>query len=256
MSRVTVVTGAGAGIGRSLARAFAEQGDTVVLAARRVDKLEETARWIQSQGGDALVVPTDVTDQGSVSALADTVGGRLGRVDVVVNNSGIGGPAAALTQVDEQDWLATFDVNVHGVFRVTRAFLPAMIEAGGGSIVTIGSISGKRPVPERAAYTTTKMALVGFTRTLAHEVGRHGIRVNLISPGFVEGPRLDWVVAQQAQGRGIPEEEVRREMRHLSPLRRLTGADDVAAAAVYLASAGAAAITGVDLNVDSGVTMY
>jgi NAD(P)-dependent dehydrogenase (short-subunit alcohol dehydrogenase family) len=256
MSRVTVVTGAGGGIGRSLAQAFAAQGDSVILAARRVEKLEETAGLIEAAGGGAVVVPTDVSRGESVDSLAETVLSRFGKVDVVVNNSGVVGPTQPLWEVDPEQWGAAFDVNVHGVFLVSRAFLPAMIEARSGSVIVIGSISGKRPALGRSAYATTKMALVGLTRTLAEEAGPYGIRVNLISPGFVEGPRIDRVVAYQAAARGMPEEAVRQEMKDLSPLRRLNQAEDVAAAAVYLASPEAVAITGVDLNVNSGVVMY
>lgn len=256
MSRVTVVTGAGRGIGRKLAEAFAREGDTVVLAARGVEGLEETARLVEEGGGRAQVVPTDVSDPDSVAELARAVLDTQGTVDIVVNNSGVGGPTAPLWEVDLDEWEATFAVNVTGVFLVSRAFLPAMIGAGSGSVIVIGSISGKRPLSGRSAYTTTKMALVGLTRTLAHEAGPHGIRVNLISPGFVEGPRIDWVIAHQAEARGLSEETVRKEMESLSPLGRLTRAEEVAAAAVYLASDEASALTGVDLNVNSGVVMY
>jgi len=256
MSRVTVVTGAGGGIGRALALAFAAEGDTVVLAARRVGLLEETAALIRDVGGSSLVVPTDVTDLDSVTALAGEVVKELGGVDVLINNSGVGGPSAPLWEVDPAEWRATFDVNVDGVFLVSRAFLPVMIEAGSGSVIVIGSISGKRALVGRSAYTSTKMALVGFTRTLAQEAGPHGIRVNLISPGFVEGPRIDWVISRQAEARDVSEDKVRREMEDMSPLGKLTSAEQVAAAAVYLSSSAAAAITGIDLNVNSGVVMY
>lgn len=256
MSRVCVVTGAGGGIGRAIATAFAAGGDTIVLAARRQEMLEETAAIIASSAGTAVVHPTDVTDQESISDLARRVAEEFGPVDILVNNSGVGGPSAPLWEVEPDEWRATFAVNVDGVFLVTRAFLPDMIEARRGSVIVIGSISGKRPLYGRTAYTSTKLALVGLVRSLAHEVGPHGIRVNLISPGFVEGPRIDWVIARQAEARGLPEVEVRAEMEAMSPLGRMTRAEDVAAAAVYLASDGAAALTGVDLNVNAGVVMY
>lgn len=254
--RVTVVTGAGRGIGRTLATSFAAQGDTVVLAARHRAALEETAGMVAAAGGEPLVVPTDVTDARSVDALASTVAERLGAADVVVNNSGIGGPSGRLWELDAAEWRETFAVNVHGVFLVSRALLPAMISRGSGAVIVIGSISGKRPLFGRSAYTSTKMALVGLTRTLALEAGPHGVRVNLISPGFVAGPRLDWVISAQAEARGVPEEEVRGEMAKQAALGRLTEAADVADAAVFLASDGARAITGADLNVNSGVVMY
>ena len=142
------------------------------------------------------------------------------------------------------------------MFLATKALLPQMIELGSGSVTVIGSISGKRPLWGRSAYTTSKMALIGLVRTLALEAGPHGVRVNLISPGFVAGSRLDWVIQRQAAGRGLTDAAVRAEFESESPLGRLTEARDVGAACVFLASDGAAAITGADLNVNSGVVMY
>jgi NAD(P)-dependent dehydrogenase (short-subunit alcohol dehydrogenase family) len=131
-----------------------------------------------------------------------------------------------------------------------------MIEQGSGSVIIIGSISGKRPLYGRSAYTSTKTALIGMTRTLALEAGSHGVRVNLISPGFVAGPRIDWVMEAQASTRGLTADDVRAEFESESPLGRLTQPEDVAQAAVFLASDGAAGITGADLNVASGAVMY
>lgn len=255
-ARVAVVTGASQGIGRSIATAFAAQGDIVVLAARNVAGLEETATLVAEAGGEPTVIPCDVTDETSVAALASAVIERHGKIDVLVNNSGIGGPSGRLWELDPADWDATFSVNVTGVFLVSRAVLPAMIERGSGSVIVIGSISGKRPLFGRSAYGTTKMALVGLTRTLAVEAGEHGVRVNLISPGFVAGPRLDWVIDAQAEARAIPVEAVRAEFAAESPLNRLTEAQDVADVAVFLASDASGAITGADVNVNSGAVMY
>jgi len=143
-----------------------------------------------------------------------------------------------------------------GVFLMSREFLPAMIEQGEGSVIIIGSITGKRPLWGRTPYASTKAALIGLTRTLALEAGVHGVRVNLISPGFVAGPRLDWVIKSQAEGRGIAEEAVQAEMEAESALNRLTQPEDIARAAVFLASDEAAGLTGADLNVNSGAVMY
>lgn len=254
--RVTVVTGASQGIGRVIATSFGERGDVVVLAARNMAHLEETAGMVAAVGGLALVVETDVTDPDSLAGLRDLVMGEFGRIDVVVANSGIGGPSGVLWELDPEEWDATFDVNVKGVFLTARALIPPMIERASGSIVVIGSISGKRPLFGRTAYTATKAALVGLTRTLALETGPHGIRVNLISPGFVAGPRIEWVITAQANARGVDESTVRAEFESESPLGRLTRPEDVAAAAVYLVSEGAAGITGADINVNAGVVMY
>lgn len=254
--RVTVVTGASQGIGREIALAFAARGDVVVLAARNVDGLNSTAMVVGEAGGGSLVVETDVTSSDSIQQMVETVINRHGRIDVLVNNSGVGGPSGTLWEVDPDEWRATFEVNVFGVFLTTRAVLPVMIDQRSGSVVIIGSISGKRPLLGRSAYTSTKTALIGLTRTLAVEAGRHGVRVNLISPGFVSGPRLDWVMAAQAEARGIGVEEVQSEFEAESALGRLTGPKDVAQAAVFLASDAAGGITGADLNVNSGVVMY
>ena len=254
--RVTVVTGASQGIGRSIAAAFARQGDAVVLAARNTDNLEDTAEQVTALGGDPLVVATDVTSEESVASMVEQVIHRHGRIDVLVNNSGVGGPSGRLWEIEPADWRSTFDVNVFGVFLVTRAVLPAMVRRQSGSVIIIGSISGKRPLFGRTSYSATKTALIGLTRTLAAETGPEGIRVNLVSPGFVAGPRLDWVMNAQADARGTTAAEVRTEFEAESPLGRLTEPDDVADTAVFLASPEARAITGADVNVNSGVVMY
>jgi len=254
--RVSIVTGASQGIGREIALALAERGDTVVLAARDASRLAEVSEEIDRAGGECLVARTDVTDLGSVEAMAAAAVDRFGRIDVVVANSGVGGPSGVLWELDPKEWQHTFDVNVTGVFHTARATIPAMIAGGGGALVMIGSISGKRPLYGRTAYTASKLALVGLARTLALETGPHGIRVNLISPGFVEGPRIDWVIRAQAQARGLTEDAVRAEFEGLSPLGRLTSARDVAEAVLFLTSERASALTGVDLNVNAGVVMY
>jgi NAD(P)-dependent dehydrogenase (short-subunit alcohol dehydrogenase family) len=254
--RVTLITGASQGIGRVMAVSFAAAGDDLVLAARSEAGLEETAAMARSEGADVLVAPVDITDPQRVGHLAEAVFERFGRVDVLVNNSGIGGPSGPLWELDLDQWRQTFAVNVDGVFLVSRAFLPQMIERGRGSVIIIGSITGKRPLWGRTPYAASKTALIGLTRTLAIEAGHHGVRVNLISPGFVAGPRLDWVIEAQADGRGISVEEARAEMEEESALLRLTQPDDVARAALFLASDDSLAVTGADLNVNSGVVMY
>lgn len=253
---VAVVTGAGRGIGRAIALALARAGADLVLAARSGDALEEVGAEVEAIGRSALVVPMDLRDHHSVRALAEQSLERFGHIDTLVNNSGVAGPSAPAWEVELADWEATFAVNVTGVFLCCQAFLPAMIERGKGSIVNIGSITGKRPLLNRSPYAASKLALVGFTRTLATEVGPHGIRVNLISPGAVEGDRIQWVFEKQAESRGVGVEEVRGDYEGESPLRRLVDADDVANATVFLASDAAAAITGEDLNVNTGIVMY
>ena len=254
--RVVLITGASQGIGRVIASSFASGGDAVVLAARNRPNLDTLAAEIERSGGVATVVETDVTDQSSIEHTVTATIEAHGRLDVVVANSGVGGPSGLLWEIDPAEWDQTFDVNVRGVFLTARAALPVMIERGVGSIVVVGSISGKRPLFGRTAYTSSKAALIGLVRTLAHEAGPLGVRVNLVSPGFVAGPRLDWVIDAQAAARGIDSADVRREFESESPLARLTTAQDVSDTIIYLASNRAAAITGADVNVNSGVVMY
>lgn len=254
--RVTVVTGASQGIGEVIATAFGAAGDAVVLAARNTDNLERVADEISQAGGEALVVATDVTDPASVEYTMAKAMEVFGKIDVVVANSGVGGPSGVLWELDPDEWDAAFEVNVKGVFLTVRGAMPRMIHSGSGSIVVIGSISGKRPLFGRTAYTSTKAALIGLVRTLAIEAGPHNVRANLISPGFVEGPRIDWVIGAQAKARGVTPATVRREFEAESPLGRLTSAQAIADAALFLASSQAASITGADLNVNSGVVMY
>lgn len=254
--RMALVTGAGYGMGRAIALRLAQAGARVVLAARSADALASTAAEIESNGGAAMVVPTDVGDPAQVDHLVATVSANLGQIDVLVNNSGIAGPVGELWRIEPQDWEETFRVNVTGTFLVCRAFLPAMLERGEGSIVMIGSATGKRPMTERTPYAASKLALVGLVRSLAWEVGPCGIRVNLISPGPVEGERIDMLMEKQAAARGTTVAEIRPEFVSAAALNRLTSPGEVADAVLFLASDRARAITGQDLNVSSGWVMH
>lgn len=257
--RVVIVTGAGKGIGRAISLRLGAAGAHVVLAARDITALTETATALGDQPGRVgrhLVLPVDLSQPDSVVALADSAERHFGRIDILVNNSGIGGNSAPLWEVELTDWDQTLAVNLTGAFLACRAVLPAMLRQGSGSIVLIGSMTGKRPLLHRSPYASSKLGLVGLCRTLALDAAPHGIRVNLVSPGFVEGPRLDWVVEQQALAKAIPVDRARHEMAGASPLRRFTPAEDVAEAVLFLASDRAHSITGEDLNVSAGLVMY
>jgi NAD(P)-dependent dehydrogenase (short-subunit alcohol dehydrogenase family) len=249
---VALVTGAGQGVGRAIALRLAADGASLVLTGRTPGTLEETRGLIARAGAPATVRPVDVGDPDAVAALAEATG----PVDVLVNNSGVAGPTKPLWELTPQEWEATLRVNVTGVFLMCRAFLPAMIERRSGSVVVIGSMTGKRPLPGRTPYASSKTALIGLVRTLAHEAGPHGVRVNLVSPGPIGGPRLEAVAAAQARARGIGADEVLEAMRAESPMARITAAEDVADAVAFLASRAAKGITGEDLNVSSGVVMH
>ena len=253
---VAVVTGAGTGIGREISLRLAAEGADVVLTGRSTDAMEEVAGQVRAQGRRALAVAMDLRDPASIEAAARTAEKEFGRVDVLVNNSGVGGPSKPLWEMGVEEWEDTFRVNVTGTMLACKAFLPGMIARRSGSVVVIGSVTGKRPLVNRTPYAASKTALIGLVRTLAWEVGPHGIRVNLVSPGGVEGERINWVLEQQAKARGISVEEARADFAEGSPLKRLVRAGDVADTVAYLASPRAASITGDDINVSAGLAMY
>jgi NAD(P)-dependent dehydrogenase (short-subunit alcohol dehydrogenase family) len=253
---VAVVTGAGRGIGREIALALAGAGADVVLAGRDPSTLEATAEVAAGAGAATLTVRTDVTSEDDVEALGRASLDRFGVVDALITNSGVGGPSGPLWELDREAWDETFAVNVTGVFLTARAFLPSMLARGRGSIVVIGSMTGKRPLWGRTPYAASKLALVGLVRTLAVEAAPSGVRVNLVSPGPVAGERMDWVFLAQAEGRGISVEEAREEMVAQIPVGRLIEPREVADAVVSLTLGSLSAVTGTDLNVSGGMVMY
>jgi NAD(P)-dependent dehydrogenase (short-subunit alcohol dehydrogenase family) len=252
---VAVVTGGNRGIGRAIAVALAADGFAVAVTARDADTLADTVAAIEADGGTALAVPCDVRDEESVIAMARDVA-DLGRVHTVVANAGIAGPTAPLHEIQLAEWRNCLATDLDGVFLTFRAFVPAMIESGAGSLVAISSMTGKRPLHGRTPYAAAKMGVIGLVRTLAVELGPHGIRVNAVCPGAVAGPRIDDVIRRQAATRGITEDEALLAFTGASPLARLVKANEVATACAYLASDAAASITGEDLNVSAGVVMY
>jgi NAD(P)-dependent dehydrogenase (short-subunit alcohol dehydrogenase family) len=254
--KTAVVTGGGRGIGRAIALRCAEEGADVALAARSGEQLEEVAGLIGGLGRRAVVVVTDLRDPDQVDNLAATVAAELGGVDLLVNNSGVAGPMDVLWEIEPDAWRETIDVNLNGTFLCCRAFLPGMISRRSGSVIVIGSATGKRPLHGRTPYAASKLALVGLVRTLAWEVGEYGIRANLISPGPVEGERLTRVIEGQAKTKGLTVEEAAGELAAGSPLQRFIPADDIAEAVVFLASDAGSSVTGEDLNVSAGLVMH
>ena len=250
-----MVTGANRGIGRAITVAFAAAGFAVAASARDPASLADTVLEAERVGRTPVPVACDVRDEDSVAALAERAE-RIGPVRAVVANAGVAGPTAPLHEITLADWRETIAADLDGVFLTFRAFIPAMIGRRAGRLIAISSMTGKRPLPGRTPYAAAKMGVIGLVRTLAAELGPHGIAVNAVCPGFVAGPRIEEVLRRQAAVRGITEEAARAEADSLSPLRRMVRPEEVAAACVYLASDGAAAITGEDLNVTAGVVMY
>ncbi|MDE0141864.1 MAG: SDR family oxidoreductase [Caldilineaceae bacterium] len=240
------VSAAAAGIGRAIADRFLQAGAFVCLC-----DVDETALNRLEGSSDGLRgVRADVADPAQMETAFQEVVQVLGGLDVLVNNAGISGPTANTECITPADWQRTIDVNLNGAFYCSRLAIPLLKASGGGSIINIGSTAGLHGYPLRAPYAASKWALVGFTKTLAMELGPFGIRVNAVCPGSVQGPRIEGVYAAKAAARGLSVEEIRDAFRQKSSLRTLIDADDVAETVLFLCSAGGARIAGQVLAVD------
>jgi NAD(P)-dependent dehydrogenase (short-subunit alcohol dehydrogenase family) len=244
--RTAVVTGAGNGLGRAIAARLAAEGARVVLTGRDRGKLKAAATEIDA---DTRVETVDTSSPDSVTQLAAALADE--DVSILVNNAGIAGPVAPLWEIDPADWEEVFAINVRGMYLMCRAFLPAMIGRGKGDIINLASVSGKRPLARRTPYTASKMAVIGLTTTLAHEVGPLGVNVNTLSPGPVAGPRMDRNFALEAARLGTTPEAAEHEFVSRSALRRMVTEDEVAAAAVAMLRMPG--LCGADIDLSAGM---
>lgn len=244
--KVALVTGAASGIGAAIARVFARAGAHVFVADRDEVGAAATVESIRQEQGRAEPVALDVTREQHCEAAGQTVHEQCGRLDVLVNNAGIG-HVGTLLQTTGEDMDRIYAVNVRGMFNVTKVFLPAMIERRSGVIINLSSIGGIVGVRDRLAYTTSKFAVVGFTKAIALDHALHGIRCNCICPGRVETP---FVKARLAE---YPDpESAYREMASTQAVGRMARPDEIAAAALYLASDESAFVTGTGFVIDGG----
>jgi 3-oxoacyl-[acyl-carrier protein] reductase len=246
-NHIAVVTGAGSGIGRAIAAGYAREGARVVLLDVNADAAAEAASEIRDAGGKAGSFALDVTTREDCVALAKEIAAKIGQVSILVNNAGIARRNGMLG-ADEaviKDWEDVIAINLTGVFNVTHAFLPA-IRATKGRIVNIASIQSFVHVrtPSSPAYTASKHGVLGFTRALAAELGKEGVRVNAIGPGFIETPL-------NAQTRASNPELVKTFIAH-TPLGRAGRAEDIVGPAIFLASDLSAYVTGSIVMVDGG----
>lgn len=246
--KITLVTGAGSGIGQSIAEVFAKAGGFVYVTDRDEKGGAATVAAIKAAGGQAEFLKLDVASEESCAEVAKAVHAAKGRLDVLVNNAGIGHVGNMLqTQVADLDRM--YNVNVRGVFNVTKAFIHQMVERKSGNIVNLASIGGVVAVKDRLAYCTTKFAVVGFTKGIALDHALDGIRCNCICPGRVETP---FVKARLAE---YPDpEKAYREMASTQALGRMAKPDEIAYAALYLACDESAFVTGTDFIIDGGWT--
>jgi 3-oxoacyl-[acyl-carrier protein] reductase len=254
--RIAVVTGAAKGMGREICLTFAREGAHVALAARDVGPLETLAREIEALGRRALVQPTDVTVEPQVSALAEATRATFGgRIDVLVNAAGITGPIETpVSEITVEDFDEVLAVNVRGTFLPIKHVLPTMLAQRYGKIVNVSGTSGLRGYKHRAAYSSSKWAIRGLTRTVALEAGPYNVNVNAVHPGIVGGERMAKLCREKARlrGAGWTPERVYQEYVDEMALRRVTTAQDVADTVCFLASDESKNMTGQSITVDGG----
>lgn len=244
--RRAIVTGAGQGIGQAIAEALAAEGAEVMLVGRRSEPLEATAAHIKSAGGYAWPYPADVSVLADIDSLAAAAAERWGGVDVLVNNAGVAEEMPFL-DVTEESFDVIVDTNLKGAFFTAQRVARIMVDGGGGAIIHIASIDAFGADGAYSSYVASKAGLLGLTRSMATELAPHGIRVNAVSPGFVRTAMTELSAGSET-------------MAYLTnrfdrvPLRRLIAPSEISSAVLYLASADASAVTGVNLTVDGGLT--
>lgn len=272
--KVALVTGAARyrGLGRAIALRLARDGADVIVSGRpaaqsSVTQAERDMGWqgvaslaaeIEGMGRRALGLEFDVTDAKSVNAAVASALEQFGHIDVLVNNAGVpsGAGAASILDMDDALWYDTVDVNLNGVYLVTKAVGRAMRERdGGGSIINISSLAGRRGLPDYGAYCASKFGVVGMTQQLALELARHNIRVNCVAPGSHSTDMMDGTIGRTAARVGVTTDQVTAGIRAAAPLGRQGLPEELAASVAFLAGDEASFITGQTLNVDGGAQM-
>jgi 3-oxoacyl-[acyl-carrier protein] reductase len=242
-NQIAVVTGAGRGIGRAIALKFAAEGADVVCVSRTPENSEKVATEVRALGRKAWARAVDVSDAAAVSAAAEKILAECGKVDILVNNAGVTRDGL-LMRMSDADWDAVLDTNLKGAFLVTKAFTRAFVKQRSGRIINVSSIIGLIGNAGQANYAASKAGLIGFTQSIARELGSRNITVNALAPGFIE---TDMTSALSA--------EVKTELQKKIPLNSLGQPEDIAHAALFLASPGARYVTGQVLTVDGGMVM-
>ena len=251
--QTAIVTGAAKGMGRAISLRLAGEGADLVLAAREIPPLEAVAAEARALGRRTVVVRADVRDEAQVKALVAHAVETFDRIDVLVNCAGTTGPIETPVQeIRLEDWDDLLAINLRGTFLPTKHVVPVMVRQRRGKIVNIAGTSGLRGYKLRAAYSSSKWAVRGFTRTVALEVGPHGINVNCVAPGIVGGERMDRLCREKAKKRGWTPEQVYEEYVQEMALRRVTTAEDVANAVLFLCTEDSRNMTGQGLTVGAG----
>ena len=250
--RVAIVSGIGPGMGRDVALALAREGADLVLAARTEASLETVAAEVRALGRRALTVPTDISKTEDCKRLADTAQGKLGAVDVLVNNAFLSAPYDLFEDAKLDDWRKIFDVNVFGSLALSQAVVPHMKGRGGGSIVMVNSMSMRIVEPRFGGYAASKGALMIAAQTLAKEVGAYNIRVNSVVPGYIWGPVLEGYFKILAKQQKITPEAVYAQIAARTALNHIPTSEEIAGAVLFFASDLSRVITGQALDVNGG----
>ena len=252
MSRTVVVTGGGRGIGRAIAISFAEPGAHIVITSRTASQLEKTAADIKAKGAEATAIPMDVCDEANVAHGFGTLHGVVRKVDVLINNAGVGGGETVIGS-DVARWKRTIDTNLTGMYLVTRQILPLMAE--NGRIINLSSVLGRFGVPGYTAYCASKHGVIGFTRALSLETLKKKITVNAIAPGWVDTDMAVQGMTQGATHAKVTYDEFKDRQIGAVPIKRIIDPAEVAALVKFLCSPDAGAITGQTYNICGGQTM-
>jgi NAD(P)-dependent dehydrogenase (short-subunit alcohol dehydrogenase family) len=250
--KVALVSGAGPGLGRDVALAFGREGATVVVGARTEDRVRALAAEVEGQGAKGLGLRLDITDAGSCRDAVDRVVETFGRLDVLVNNAFHGGDHTPFLAADLAGWRHTMDVNLFGTLQLTQAAAAQMVDQRDGRIVMVNSMAAVRIRPHFGAYTASKAALGAITKTLAVELGPHGVRVNGVHPGYIWGDSVELYFDHLARAKGITADEQYREVAGETSLGYLPHSSEIAEAVVFLASDMSKPVTGQALGVNAG----
>lgn len=256
MTGAVLITGAGRGLGAAVAVGVAARGYPVVGVGRSASALEAVGKIITGAGGSFTSVVGDVRDRGVLTAAVERAELVAGGLYGVIANAGIAGPTRPIHELTDEDWEETLEVNLTAVFRLCREAVPVLLSRGAGRLIFIGSVTGKRPLAGRTPYASSKLGLIGLARTLALEVGRHGITVNVVSPWLLEGERLEGVILDQAALGGRSGSEVREQLLAGTATGRPVTNDDVLSTLDFILDPRSGSITGQDFNVAAGAVMY